>query len=58
MHNLTGTAHKNFITTMKERDPIFLSIDELMKLDELEITGEMVLEEWPDLKDAKAVSGV
>lgn len=55
VHNLSGTAHKNFITVMKESDPIFLSIDELMKLHELKITGSMVLEEWPDLKDEKAV---
>lgn len=55
LHNLNGTAHKNFITVMKEGDPIFLSINELMKLHELKITESMVVEEWPELKDAKAI---
>lgn len=55
LHNLNGTAHKNFITVMKEGDPIFLSISELMKLHALKITKSMVLEEWPELKDPKAI---
>lgn len=55
LHNLNGTAHKNFITVMKEGDPIFLSISELMELHALKITKSMVLEEWPELKDPKAI---
>ena len=30
LHNLNGTAHKNFITVAKDSDPIFLSVDELV----------------------------
>lgn len=38
LHNLNGTAHKNFITVAKESDPVYLSVDELMKLYRLRIT--------------------
>ena len=38
LHNLNGTAHKNFITVAKDSDPIFLSVDELMKLYQLKIS--------------------
>ena len=37
LHNLNGTAHKNFITVAKDSDPIFLSVDELMKLYQLNL---------------------
>ena len=37
LHNLNGTAHKNFITVAKDSDPIFLSVDELMKLYQLKM---------------------
>ena len=46
LHNLNGTAHKNFITVAKDSDPIFLSVDELMKLYQLKISKSAVLKEW------------
>ena len=49
LHNLNGTAHKNFITVAKDSDPIFLSVDELMKLYQLKISKSAVLKEWPEL---------
>ena len=55
LHNLNGTAHKNFITVAKESDPVYLSVDELMKLYRLRITKNTVLNEWPDLCGEKAV---
>lgn len=55
LHDLNGTAHKNFITVMKEGDPIFLSVDELMMLYKLRITEDKVRDEWPELKDAKVI---
>ena len=39
LHNLNGTAHKNFITVAKESDSIYLSVDELMMLYRLKITN-------------------
>lgn len=55
LHNLNGTAHKNFITVAKDSDPIFLSVDELMKLYQLKISKSAVLKEWPELCGEKAV---
>lgn len=55
LHNLNGTAHKNFITVAKDSDPIFLSVDELMKLYKLRITKNAVLKEWPELDGERAI---
>lgn len=55
LHNLNGTAHKNFITVAKESDPIYLSVDELMMLYRLKITKNAIMKEWPELCGEKAV---
>lgn len=55
LHNLNGTAHKNFITVAKESDPIYLSVDELMMLHRLKITKNAILKGWPELCGEKAV---
>ena len=39
----------------KESDPVYLSVDELMKLYRLRITKNTVLNEWPELCGEKAV---
>ena len=55
LHNLNGTAHKNFITVAKESDSIYLSVDELMMLYRLKITKNAIMKEWPELCGEKAV---
>lgn len=45
LHNLNGTTHKSFITVAKESDPIFLTTEELMRLSDLELTTETIVEE-------------
>ena len=55
LHNLNGTAHKNFITVAKESDSIYLSVDELMMLYRLKITKNAIMKEWPELCGEKEV---
>lgn len=55
LHDLTGTAHKGFITVAKESDPIFLTVEELLRLHRLVLTEELVRAEWPELGDAREV---
>lgn len=40
---------------MKESDSIFLTVDELMRLHELELTEQSIRAEWPGLQDSRAV---
>lgn len=55
LHALNGTAHKGFITVMKESDPIFLTVNELMRLHRLELTKQLIQEEWPTLLTDKEI---
>lgn len=55
LHDLNGTAHKGFVTVAKESDPIFLTLDELLGLHRLKITRSLVAEEWPELRDERAI---
>ena len=55
LHDLNGTAHKGFITVAKEADPIFLTVDELLRLHRLKLTEKLVVEEWPDLCGQNAI---
>ncbi len=55
LHSLTGTSHKGFVTVTKESDPIFLTVDELLRLHRLKLTDSEIREEWPELRDKKAV---
>ncbi len=55
IHSLNGTSHKGFITVMKESDSIFLTVDELMRLHELDLTEQSIRAEWPELQDSRAV---
>lgn len=49
LHDLNGTAHKGFITVAKESDPIFLTMEELLRLHHLRFTKQLILNEWPEL---------
>ena len=49
LHNLNGTAHKGFITVAKDSDPIFLTVEELLRLHHLQFTKDRILEEGPEL---------
>lgn len=55
LHSLTGTSHKGFVTVAKESDPIFLTVDELLRLHRLKLTDSQIRAEWPELRDDKAV---
>lgn len=55
LHDLNGTAHKGFITVTKEADPIFLTVDELLRLHRLELTEKLIVDEWPDLCGQNAI---
>lgn len=55
LHDLNGTAHKGFITVAKEADPIFLTVDELLRLHRLKLTEKLVVEEWPELCGQNAI---
>lgn len=55
LHDLNGTAHKAFITVTKEADPIFLTVDELLRLHQLDLTEKLIVDEWPDLRGKSAI---
>lgn len=55
LHDFNGTAHKGFITVMKESDPIFLTVEELMRLHRLELTKQQIQKEWPGLHTDKEI---
>jgi len=51
LHKLTGTAHKDFVTVAVEADAVFLTVDELMQIHNLQITPEVIRGEFPEMSD-------
>lgn len=49
LHNYDYIEHKDFVTTRKDSENIYLTEEELMKIHRLEITPSLVLEHFPDL---------
>lgn len=44
LHNLNGTAHREFKAVQRTADTIYLTVEELIRIHELRITPELVLE--------------
>lgn len=55
LHSLNGTAHKGFITVIREGDSIFLTVDALLRLHRLKLTDKLIEDEWPDLSGPNGV---
>lgn len=49
LHSFDYIEHKEFVTTSKESENIYLTEEELLKIHHLNITPELVLEHFPDL---------
>ncbi|MFV0506212.1 MAG: phage integrase SAM-like domain-containing protein [Bacteroidales bacterium] len=49
LHNFNHIEHKEFITTNKESESIYLTEEELLKIHHLDITPELVLKHFPNL---------
>lgn len=48
LHNLNGTAHREFKAVQRTADTIYLTVDELIRIHELQITPELVLRHFPE----------
>lgn len=48
LHNLNGTAHREFKAVQRTADTIYLTVDELIRIHELQITPELVLQHFPE----------
>lgn len=47
LHNLNGTAHREFKAVQRTADTIYLTVEELIRIHELQITPELVLKYFP-----------
>jgi len=54
LHGFDHTGHKDFVTTRKETESIYLTEDELLKIHRLDITPELVAGHFPDLSAFRA----
>lgn len=48
LHNLNGTAHREFKAVQRTADTIYLTVEELIRIHELQITPELVLQHFPE----------
>lgn len=48
LHNLNGTAHRDFKATQRTADTVYLTVDELMRIHRLKLTPELVIEHFPN----------
>lgn len=47
LHNLNGTAHREFKAVQRTADTIYLTVEELVRIHRLQITPELVLQHFP-----------
>ncbi len=48
LHNLNGTAHREFKAVQRTADTIYLTVEELIRIHRLQITPELVLQYFPE----------
>ncbi|MDR3117852.1 MAG: site-specific integrase [Mediterranea sp.] len=49
LHNYDNIEHRDFVTTKRNTENIYLTEDELLKIHQLEITPELISRHFPDL---------
>lgn len=49
-HGITGHLHPKFICSSETADAVYLSVDELMKIHQLEISWETILDTFPKIE--------